>query len=128
MKQTKKSALTGILCAVAVVAVLVAAFICNMNGRALSNNFWALLPPVIAIVLALVTKEVYSSLFIGILTGGLLHSGFNLVTTMEHVFVEGMIGTALADTWNVGILIFLVVLGGMVMLMNRAGGSAAVAG
>jgi len=85
----------------------------------------SLLPPVIAIFLALITKEVYSSLFIGILAGGLLYSGFNLVTTIEHVFVDGMIGTALADTWNVGILIFLVILGGMVMLMNRAGGSAA---
>ena len=88
-------------------------------------SIWSLLPPIIAIVLALITKEVYSSLFIGILAGGLLYSGFNLVATMEHVFVDGMIGTALADTWNVGILIFLVVLGGMVMLMNRAGGSAA---
>ena len=88
-------------------------------------TIWSLLPPLIAILLALITKEVYSSLFIGILAGGLLYTGFNLVATFEHVFVEGMIGTALADTWNVGILIFLVVLGGMVMLMNRAGGSAA---
>ncbi|MGM9607448.1 MAG: Na+/H+ antiporter NhaC family protein [Oscillospiraceae bacterium] len=88
-------------------------------------TIWSLLPPVIAIALALITKEVYSSLFIGILAGGLLYSGFNLVGTMEHVFVDGMIGTALADTWNVGILIFLVVLGAMVMLMNRGGGSAA---
>ncbi|MCQ2420988.1 MAG: Na+/H+ antiporter NhaC family protein, partial [Clostridia bacterium] len=88
-------------------------------------TIFSLLPPIIAIALALITKEVYSSLFVGILAGGLLFSGFNLVGTMEHVFVDGMIGTALADTWNVGILIFLVVLGGMVMLMNRAGGSAA---
>ena len=87
-------------------------------------TFWSLLPPIIAIVLALITKEVYSSLFIGILAGGLLFSGFNLVGTMEHVFVDGMVGS-LADSWNVGILIFLVILGGMVMLMNRAGGSAA---
>ena len=87
-------------------------------------TFWSLLPPIIAIALALITKEVYSSLFIGILAGGLLFSGFNLVGTMEHVFVDGMVG-ALSDSWNVGILIFLVVLGGMVMLMNRAGGSAA---
>ena len=88
-------------------------------------TIFSLLPPVIAIALALITKEVYSSLFVGILTGGLLFSGFNLVGTMEHVFVDGMIGTALSDPWNVGILIFLVILGGMVMLMNRAGGSAA---
>ena len=89
------------------------------------STVMGLLPPVLAIVLALVTKEVYSSLFIGILAGGLLYANFDLVTTIEHVFVDGMIGTALADTWNVGILIFLVILGAMVMLMNRAGGSAA---
>ena len=87
-------------------------------------TFWSLLPPIIAIALALITKEVYSSLFVGILAGGLLYSGFNLVGTVEHVFVDGMVGS-LADAWNVGILIFLVILGGMVMLMNRAGGSAA---
>ena len=88
------------------------------------NTFWALLPPVIAIILALITKEVYSSLFIGIVIGGLLYSNFSIPGTMQHVFVDGMIGQ-LSDSWNVGILIFLVVLGSMVMLMNRAGGSAA---
>ena len=87
-------------------------------------TFFSLLPPIIAIGLALITKEVYSSLFIGILAGGLLFSGFHPVATMEHVFVDGMIGS-LSDAWNVGILIFLVILGGMVMLMNRAGGSSA---
>ena len=89
-----------------------------------ANSFWALLPAVIAIALALITKEVYSSLFIGILVGGLLYSGFNPVGAMQHIFVDGMIGQ-LSDSWNVGILIFLVILGTMVMLMNRAGGSAA---
>ena len=87
------------------------------------NTAWALLPPIIAIGLALITKEVYSSLFVGILAGGLLYAGFNPVVTMEHVFVDGMIGS-LSDAWNVGILIFLVILGSMVMLMSRAGGSA----
>ncbi len=85
---------------------------------------WSLLPPIIAIALALITKEVYSSLFIGIVVGGLLYSGFSFVGTMEHVFIDGMIGS-LSDAYNVGILMFLVMLGGMVMLMNRAGGSAA---
>ncbi len=89
-----------------------------------TNTFWSLVPPVIAIFLALITKEVYSSLFIGILCGGLLYSGFSFEGTMQHVFVDGMIGS-LSDAWNVGILVFLVVLGTMVMLMNRAGGSAA---
>ena len=88
------------------------------------NTFWALMPAVVAIALALITKEVYSSLFIGILLGGVLYSGFSFTGTMEHVFVDGMIAQ-LSDPWNVGILIFLVVLGSMVMLMNRAGGSAA---
>ncbi|WP_026528596.1 Na+/H+ antiporter NhaC family protein [Butyrivibrio sp. VCD2006] len=88
------------------------------------NSFWALVPAIIAIALALITKEVYSSLFIGILVGGLLYTNFSFTATMQHVFVDGMIGQ-LSDGWNVGILIFLVVLGSMVMLMNRAGGSAA---
>ena len=90
----------------------------------LGQTIVSLLPPIIAIALALITKEVYSSLFIGILAGGLMYSGFSFSGTMEHVFVDGMIGS-LADSWNVGILIFLVILGSMVMLMNRAGGSAA---
>ncbi|MBR6391443.1 MAG: Na+/H+ antiporter NhaC family protein [Lachnospiraceae bacterium] len=89
-----------------------------------TESFWSLLPAIIAIALALITKEVYSSLFIGIICGGLLYSGFSFTGTMEHVFVDGMIGQ-LSDGWNVGILIFLVILGTMVMLMNRAGGSAA---
>lgn len=88
------------------------------------NTFWSLVPPVVAILLALITKEVYSSLFIGILCGGLLYSGFSLQGTIEHVLTDGIIGS-LSDSYNVGILIFLVVLGAMVMLMNRAGGSAA---
>ncbi|MBE5842979.1 MAG: Na+/H+ antiporter NhaC family protein [Butyrivibrio sp.] len=88
------------------------------------DSFWALMPAIIAIGLALLTKEVYSSLFIGILFGGLLYSNFGFAGTMQHVFVDGMIGQ-LSDPWNVGILIFLVILGSMVMLMNRAGGSAA---
>ena len=89
-----------------------------------ANTFWSLMPAIIAIALALLTKEVYASLFVGILAGGVLYSGFNFSATMEHVFVDGMI-TQLSDPWNVGILIFLVVLGTIVMLMNKAGGSAA---
>ena len=89
-----------------------------------TNTAWSLLPPLVAIVLALITKEVYSSLFIGILAGGLLYAHFNITVAMQHIFVDGMIGQ-LSDSWNVGILVFLVVLGSMVMLMNRAGGSAA---
>ena len=88
------------------------------------GTFWALLPPIIAIALALITKEVYSSLFIGIVVGGLFYSGFSFVGTLTHIFQEGMIAQ-LTDAYNVGILIFLVFLGIMVQLMNKAGGSAA---
>ena len=85
---------------------------------------WSLLPPVIAIVLALITKEVYSSLFVGILAGGLLYSNFSFEGTVLHIFNGGIV-SVLSDGYNVGILIFLVILGAMVSLMNRAGGSAA---
>ena len=83
----------------------------------------ALLPPVIAIALALITKEVYSSLFVGILSGALLYSGGNVWGMVTFTF-DTMIAK-LSDPWNVGILVFLVVLGMMVSLINRAGGSAA---
>ena len=83
----------------------------------------SLVPPVIAIALALITKEVYSSLFIGILSGALLYSNFNVWGMVTGTF-DVMIGK-LSDSWNVGILIFLVVLGMMVSLINKAGGSAA---
>ena len=86
-------------------------------------TFAALLPPIIAIALALITKEVYSSLFIGILSGALIYSNFNvwgMVTSTFDVMIS-----KLSDSWNVGILIFLVILGMMVSLINKAGGSAA---
>ncbi len=85
---------------------------------------WALLPPVIAIALALITKEVYSSLFVGIIVGGLLYSGFSFEGTLTHAFNDGIVAS-LADPYNVGILVFLVILGILVALMNKAGGSAA---
>lgn len=91
---------------------------------ALHATFWALVPAIVAIGLALITKEVYSSLFIGILMGGLLYSGFQFETTITHIFSDGIIGV-LSDSYNVGILVFLVILGAMVSLMNKAGGSAA---
>ena len=87
-------------------------------------SFWALVPPVVAIVLALITKEVYSSLFVGIVIGGLFWSGFSFENTVLHVFQDG-IGGVLTDSYNMGILVFLVILGIMVCMMNKAGGSAA---
>ena len=83
----------------------------------------ALLPPVIAIVLALMTKEVYSSLFVGILAGSLIYSNWNLWDMVLNTF-DVMI-SKICDSWNVGILIFLVLLGMMVSMINKAGGSAA---
>ena len=88
------------------------------------NTFWSLLPPIIAIALALITKEVYSSLFIGIVVGGLLYSNFAFEATVLHVFNDGIVASV-TDSYNMGILIFLVILGAMVCLMNKAGGSAA---
>lgn len=87
-------------------------------------TFWALVPPIVAIGLALLTKEVYSSLFVGILVGSVLYSGLNFELTVTHMFEDGII-SVLSDSYNVGILVFLVILGAMVSLMNKAGGSAA---
>ena len=88
------------------------------------GTFWSLIPPLVAIALALITKEVYSSLFVGILVGALFYSNFSFEGTVLHVFQGGMI-SVLTSSYNMGILIFLVILGAMVCLMNRAGGSAA---
>ena len=96
----------------------------------LYNTLWALVPPLVAIILALITKEVYSSLFVGIAVGGVLYSLSNTapyihpVMALEHVFKDGIIAS-LSDSYNVGILVFLVFLGIIVALMNKAGGSAA---
>ena len=91
---------------------------------ALYATIWALLPPLVAIILALITKEVYSSLFVGIVVGALLYSGFKFERTVTQIF-EGGIIKVLSDSYNVGILIFLVILGSVVCMMNKAGGSAA---
>jgi len=85
---------------------------------------WSLLPPIIAILLALITKEVYSSLFIGILSGALLYANFSFTGTIDHMFAGGFI-PSIADSYNIGIILFLVVLGAIVVLMNKAGGSQA---
>ncbi len=88
------------------------------------STWLSLLPPIIAIALALITKEVYSSLFIGITAGALMYAKFNFSATIDHLFVDGFIAS-IADSYNIGILIFLVVLGTIVSLMNKSGGSAA---
>ena len=100
------------------------------------GTFWALVPPLVAIVLALITKETYTSLFVGIVVGALLLAGFNPVDTLNYV-VGATVGegdeavsvgfiSALADPWNAGIFMFLVILGILVALINAAGGSAHV--
>ena len=88
------------------------------------GTIWALLPPVVAIALALITKEVYSSLFLGIVVGAALVAGFAPVKTLDVIINDGFIA-GVADAWNVGIFLFLILLGILVALMNRAGGSAA---
>ncbi len=88
------------------------------------GTWWAILPPLIAIFLALVTKEVYSSLFVGIVAGGLLYSGFSFEGTVVHVMSDGFV-KSVADAYNIGILLFLVLLGALVSMMNKTGASAA---
>ncbi|MBR0468314.1 MAG: Na+/H+ antiporter NhaC family protein [Mogibacterium sp.] len=98
-----------------------------MDTPALYATAWAILPPMIAIVLALITKEVYSSLFLGVLTGAILYAGADFDGVVNHVLNDGLIAS-LTHGWNVGILIFLVILGIIVALMNLSGGSKAFGG
>jgi len=95
-----------------------------MDTPALYATAWAVLPPVVAIVLALITKEVYSSLFLGILTGAILYAGADFDGIVNHVLQDGIIAS-LSDSDNVGILVFLVILGIIVALLNLSGGSKA---
>lgn len=123
MTSKKKSGkATWLVMAAVVVILLVAAF--TTTAESVQQSFWALVPPIVAISLALATKEVYSSLFVGVVTGGLLYSGFNFEGTINHVYTDGVV-KVLSDPYNVGILIFLVILGIIVSLMNKSGGSAA---
>ena len=124
-KRSTRLLLLLTLCICLAVAMSVAVFAEGEDAvnNPFMNTFWALVPPIVAIVLALITKEVYSSLFIGIVIGALFVNNFSPVGTLNSV-VGGFIGK-LSDSWNVGILLFLVMLGIMVALMNKAGGSAA---
>ena len=113
------------MCAVLVMACPLFAFAEETAEEqpALYASAWAIVPPVAAILLALITKEVYSSLFIGIVIGGVLYAG-NFEGTLTHVVSDGIIGS-LSDSYNVGILVFLVILGVIVALLNKSGGSKA---
>lgn len=126
MEKKKKSYLSkavfGLLIVAFTVCCIIAAPITEAKG-----TLWSLFPPVIAIGLALITKEVYSSLFVGILSGGIIYaaaSGTGFEGTFKAVVHDGLI-TNLSNAYNVGILVFLVVLGIIVVLMNKAGGSRA---
>ena len=109
-----------LLCLAIVLFIVACAFMAPATSA--TGTLWALLPPVIAICLALITKEVYSSLFVGIVVGGLLATAFNGLHTVGAVVSDGFIS---AVSGNAGIFIFLVLLGALVALINKAGGSAA---
>ena len=119
--RNKKILISG---AVLLVFYAIAWYCIEVQCIEVTETFWALLPSLIAIVLALITKEVYSSLFIGILTGALFWGKFHPVAVLNHVFRDGVV-SVISDSWNVGILVFLVILGMMVQLMNKTGGSLA---
>ncbi len=126
---TRNRRIMAIILAIAVIGSLfcVTAFAADGEAETTSrffNTWWSILPPIVAIGLALITKEVYSSLFIGIVVGGLLYSNFSFTGTIKHVFSDGFVAQ-IGDAYNMGIIIFLVVLGALVAMMNKAGGSAA---
>ena len=114
-----------LLLALSIAALLsVGCFAAEVGESFAYNTLWAALPPIIAIGLALITKEVYSSLFLGIAVGAAMFANFNFMGTITHIFDDGIIMN-LSDSWNVGILVFDVLLGFIVQLINAAGGSAA---
>ncbi len=119
-----RRALTAVLAAMACLALAATAF--ASDGEAAVSNmyatFWALVPPIVAIVLALITKEAYSSLFIGILVGALFQCNFAPVATLDTIVNDGLVS---AIEGNAGIFLFLVLLGIIVALVNASGGSAA---
>ena len=122
MKKNTSHALVRIIVIAAMLVLVVAAAIECANGKPLAETAWSLLPPVIAIVLALVSKEAYSSLFVGIVVGALFTTNFAPVAALDTIINDGLIA-AIAD--NAGIFLFLVLLGIIVALVNAAGGSAA---
>lgn len=123
--------LMALFCVSALLVVVCATVVLGADKAKYSpvvfSTGWALLPPVVAIALALITKEVYSSLFIGIVVGAVLYGGGNVERIILHAFGDdnGGFVSVLTDSYNVGILIFLVILGTIVAMMNKAGGSAA---
>lgn len=126
MKNSRKMIFAILIAALAAVSTGMLVFAAGESGDAAVSSFyatfWALIPPIVAIGLALITKEVYSSLFIGIVLGGLLSANFKPVAALDNILNEGLIA---AVSSTAGIFIFLIILGIVVALVNKAGGSAA---
>ena len=112
----------SVLTPIVIVAVVAMAIIVAVSGVQTEATFWALVPPIVAIGMALITKEVYSSLFVGILTGAIMAGGGSFATTIDHLTNDGLIS---AVSGTAGIFLFLVILGIIVALVNKAGASAA---
>ena len=119
-KASKSKTILTKIVAIVILALLIVAAVKCANGASLANTAWSLLPPVIAIVLALITKEAYSALFIGVVVGGLFTCGFTPVATLDTILNDGLIAAISA---NAGIFLFLVLLGIIVALVNAAGGN-----
>ena len=117
-----KKGFTSVIALLVTIASVLMAIIVTATGTTTVATFWALVPPIIAIALALITKEVYSSLFLGIVVGSIFACNGSATTAVDHVVSDGLI-TAISDT--AGIFLFLVILGVIVALINKAGGSAA---
>lgn len=124
MIRSMSSRITYVVSLAIMLVVAATTFSLAASKPALYATGWAVLPPLIAIVLSLITKEVYSSLFLGVLTGACLYAGPNFTGIVKRVVNDGIIAS-LADTYNMGILVFLVVLGILVAMMNKSGGSLA---
>lgn len=125
MKSSKKNLIAiGVIILIIAVLGIASIYVDKIPSPSEHATFWALVPSVVAISLALITKEVYSSLFVGIVIGSVFASGFSFTGSISNVLQDGLIAQ-LSDAYNVGILIFLVILGTIVALMNKAGGSKA---
>ncbi len=122
MNKKKSNRLVLPIVLAVIIVVLIIAYVQYQSLGSLENTFWALVPPVIAISLALITKEVYSSLFVGIAMGALLSAGFSLSQTMNSIVNDGLIDAA---SGNAGLYVFFVELGAIGLLMTKAGGSKA---
>lgn len=121
MEKKKSALLAGIIFVVMVIVIGVVNSSAS-GAYGFTGTFWGLVPPLVAIILALITKEAYSSLFIGVVLGAVMASGVSFTGTLDLVTVEGL---SEAVSGNAGILIFLVILGTIVALINKSGASRA---